>query len=295
MNNNNPYIQYIEAHPELQKKFNQIWIERFYQNNRIQEYLVKFYVLKHDDTYIGIVESERPYSATYLYYFPCRYINLCCYIYRQDFAEPYINRDYSKEEKEELQHLINMKDKYGIERFHDEHLIPIKYRHYFKNEIKHTNIQEWSKDLENNIQRTTAKEKYNTNNTSLNNIFHILEEHFDFKSLISKLLKEEYCQKTDIKIQPKKKNKQKKATSKSKKSITPKYDPKTYFNKSIEEVGRLLSVNPFRLQTILNNRNKLGIESTKHILSAEEISLCKNTLTELYFIKIKDKKSGFQQ
>ncbi len=40
-----------------------------------------------------------------------------------------------------------MKDKYGIERFHDEHLIPIKYRHYFKNEIKHTNIQEWSKDL----------------------------------------------------------------------------------------------------------------------------------------------------
>ena len=92
-----------------------------------------------------------------------------------------------------------------------------------------------------------------------------------------------------------KKNKQKKATSKSKKSITPKYDPKTYFNKSIEEVGRLLSVNPFRLQTILNNRNKLGIESTKHILSAEEISLCKNTLTELYFIKIKDKKSGFQQ
>ena len=66
-------------------------------------------------------------------------------------------------------------------------------------------------------------------------------------------------------------------------------------DKSIEEVGRLLSVNPFRLQTILNNRNKLGIESTKHILSAEEISLCKNTLTELYFIKIKDKKLGFQQ
>ena len=54
------------------------------------------------------------------------------------------------------------------------------------------------------------------------------------------------------------------------KSLYPKYDPKTYFNKSIEEVGRLLSVNPFRLQTILNNRNKLGIESTKHILSAEE-------------------------
>ena len=82
-----------------------------------------------------------------------------------------------------------MKDKYGIERFHRQHLIPIKYRHYFKNEIKHTNIQEWSKDLENNIQRTTAKEKYNTNNTSLNNIFHILEEHFDFKSLISKTFK----------------------------------------------------------------------------------------------------------
>ena len=103
-----------------------------------------------------------------------------------------------------------MKDKYGIEQFHDDHLRPIKYRYYFKNEIKHTNIQEWSKDLENNIQRTIAKEKYNTNNTSLNDIFHILEEYLDFQSLISKLLKEEKCQKTDINTQPKKKNKQKK-------------------------------------------------------------------------------------
>ena len=114
MNNNNPYIQYIEAHPELQKKFNQIWIERFYQNNRIQEYLVKFYVLKHDDTYIGIVESERPYSATYLLnaviplFLLC--YNLCCYKALQNLVCRYNNIDlyiYKGSSINKLQSLIS--------------------------------------------------------------------------------------------------------------------------------------------------------------------------------------------
>lgn len=273
MESTNKYIQYIESHPDLQQKFNQLWIERFYQNYKPQEYIARFFVLKHNNVHIGIVESERPNSATYLYSFSSEYINLCCYIYMQDFADPYINRDYSKEDKKTLHKLVEIKDNYGIEEFYNEHLVPIKKRCYFSAEIKHSTFQEWSNNLERNIKLLECN---------------LYKTDYSFRRLISHLTKREKCFDQNEYSNKSITNKQKKNKN-AKKNIKHKkeYDPAIYFNKSIYEIGKILDIHPFRLQTILTNRNKLNIESTKQILTMEEVSLCKNTLSELFYLKKK--------
>ena len=86
------YINFIEKN--LPCKSRQNWIDRQYTSDgQLSEYVADFFILKYDQKYLGILESERPNSATYLYDFPNNNIQFYSYIYRIHLAEPYITRD----------------------------------------------------------------------------------------------------------------------------------------------------------------------------------------------------------
>lgn len=177
----NPYLEYLGQHPKLKKK--SVWIDSQFDNKKnISEYLAFFYVFEYEKEHIGIVESLRPNSATYLYSFPNEYTRLYEYVYKNHFGNPYIKREYSEEEKKELEEvkrLVKEKEKekkissssksfednyrnYYMdpdiedlkERIEDINLNihkPIKQRHYFVDEIPHADTDTWIIGLENTI------------------------------------------------------------------------------------------------------------------------------------------------
>ena len=54
MEQKSKYLEYLENHPALIKKFNQTWIERYFTGNIIKESIAYFYVYKFTNKYIGI-------------------------------------------------------------------------------------------------------------------------------------------------------------------------------------------------------------------------------------------------
>lgn len=96
----NPYTDYLDKHPARRKDYQnilntkQLWIDRqCTTNGQLSEYYAYFYLLQYNKKYLGIVESERPNSATYLYNFPNNNIILYSYIYRTHLADPDISRE----------------------------------------------------------------------------------------------------------------------------------------------------------------------------------------------------------
>ena len=87
----NIYIEFLDKQDYLWKEY---WLDRQYTSNgQITEYRAYFYVVNYKEEFFGIVESERPNSATYVYDFPDKNLILHSYIYSNHFAEPYILRD----------------------------------------------------------------------------------------------------------------------------------------------------------------------------------------------------------
>lgn len=85
------YIEYLKNHPNLDCC--EDWKDCQLSNGRLSTYKAYFYILRYDQTYVGVLESERPYSATYLYRLPNKYCYLYSYIYSNDLADPYIPRE----------------------------------------------------------------------------------------------------------------------------------------------------------------------------------------------------------
>ena len=95
------YLEYLSKHIAHRQAMNNLfmyatqqWLDRQYTSDkRISEYIAVFFILRYGDKYLGVVESTRPNSATYLYNFPNKNVLLYSSFYRNDFAEPYILRE----------------------------------------------------------------------------------------------------------------------------------------------------------------------------------------------------------
>ena len=93
----NVYTDYLIKH--FARKAVQFWKDRQYvdrkdtSHRQITEYDAFFVILEYNGKYLGVVESLRPDSATYLYDFPDKNILLYSYIYKTDFADPAIFRE----------------------------------------------------------------------------------------------------------------------------------------------------------------------------------------------------------
>lgn len=133
------------------KKYTIESYEFYYVHETIKASPIHYYVLKLGDNYYGLIESERPNTATYIFSIYEDWITLCRYIQLNDFLNPFINRDYSDEQYNELKD-INEYDEDVIdcliEEFQEENLTPIKYNDFFLAEVKHTTPDEWIKQIE---------------------------------------------------------------------------------------------------------------------------------------------------
>ena len=285
MEQKSKYLEYLENHPALIKKFNQTWIERYFTGNIIKESIAYFYVYKFTNKYIGILESERPNTSTYIYSFPSNYINLCCYIYQNDLGNPYINRDYSDEEKEELDNinkLTNIYENYEyeskLEEFTENHCKPIKYKDYFQGEIKHIDFEYWSEQIELVIQdhiipdsRKIHKVNKLDYESQLYALLIAVIERQETSSLIQHLLKQEKGK--SEKINQEKQEKKKNKSSKQRVSI------KDLYNKKVSEISKICNIKEDKLIHLLNYKNNKNITSN-YIVSDYDIDIFKKHFTE---------------
>lgn len=134
----NIYIEFLDKQDYLRKEY---WLDRQYTSNgQITEYQAYFYIVNYKEKFFGIVESERPNSATYVYDFPDKNIKLHSYIYKNHFAEPYIQRDadaYYIDKIKRINVLYKLRDKIKLQEFkeiiEDEEIEPeVKENYYFE-------------------------------------------------------------------------------------------------------------------------------------------------------------------
>ncbi|TGY63916.1 hypothetical protein [Parabacteroides distasonis] len=210
MEEQNLYLEYLENHPKWKTK--EGWLDREYDSNQnITEYIAYFYVLKYENTYIGILESTRPNAATYIYSFPDTYIQLRTFLYKTHLTEPYIKREFSTEDKEEIKRIVAaLNDKDFIECSDEEEELdneltfilsykPIKYRHYFIDEIEHGDITKWKAQLENTINNYLKEGKqnkqkieglYNDDDDDVSKITSVMREYMYDGGIISSIVSE---------------------------------------------------------------------------------------------------------
>ena len=164
------YLNYLDEHPHFYAK--EHWIDRQYTTNGdISEYAATFYILQYDEKFIGVLESSRPNTATYLYSFPDdkKLMGLYAYVYERHLAEPLISRDMNDFYKEIVKKGNQLlRDKQKWEKENPDYLMcddyeqaeecflynpctPIKYRSYFIDEVRHVTFKDWSNRLENAI------------------------------------------------------------------------------------------------------------------------------------------------
>lgn len=204
------YLEYLENHLKLEIKEG-CWDREYDSNQNITEYLAYFYVLKYENTYIGILESTRPNASTYIYSFPDTYIQLRTFLYKTHLSEPYIKREFTAENKEEIKRIVTaLKDKNLIECSDEEEELedelaaflsykPIKYRHYFIDEIEHNDITKWKAQLECTIDnylkdgkknRQKIEGLYDDNDDDINKIFSAMHEHIYDGGVINSIVSE---------------------------------------------------------------------------------------------------------
>lgn len=283
MEQKSKYLEYLENHPALINEFNQIWIERYFiGDNIIKESIAHFYVYKFTNKYIGILESERPNTSTYIYIFPSDYINLCCYIYQNDLGNPYINRDYTDEEMKELDEIYKLENhvafKCELDNFTDNHYKPLKYKDYFQGEIKHIDFEYWSEQIELAIQDHIIPDNrkiHKVNKLDYESQLYTLSiaviERQETSSLIQHLLKQEKGK--SEKIKQEKQEKKKNKSSKQRVSI------KDLYNKKVSEISKICNIKEDKLIHLLNYKNNKNITSN-YIVSDYDIDIFKNHFTE---------------
>lgn len=305
------YLNYLDEHPHFYAK--EHWIDRQYTvNDDISEYSATFYILRYDKKYIGVVESLRPNTATYLYSLPDRkkQIGLYAYVYEQHLADPLISRDMNdfyrdivkkgnqllrdmrKWEKENPEYLMCWEEEENEFLYNPR--TPIKYRTYFIDEIPHVSFESWSNRLENVIsaylKNGTQKRKWLDDGIDLD-LFSDDLSRFIYICIKSNRDVDEIgmidFRKWNIAI-PQPQNKSRNIvlnTQEVDKDGT--YMPENLFGKTVKEVAFLYHYHPYKLLQILQERHRLRIVGVNHPMTPEEISLCRRTLEELHHINNK--------
>lgn len=307
------YIEYLDTHPNMRCRKG--WIDRQYDSNgRISEYIAYFYILRYNEKYIGVVESGRPNSATYIYGFPNKNIELYSYVYEQHFAEPYISREpdaYYIDRIQKINQLLKMKadkevDDPDLDEI-DEELhnltgvfVPIKCRDYFLGEVAHTNIEKWTTNLENIIAQyilgTYNKKPLDNiqcDDASIEETGRMCEHLYDYDLA--------QCMQSEIEDNYKKtlninagKSKNKNSRKKSNKEIVKNtdYDLTSLFGKSIREIASVFRISPYKLLSMIQQRiSSIHVDSIKSKLDANQISLCQRIFEELWSINQKNNES----
>ena len=307
------YIEYLDTHPNMRCRKG--WIDRQYDSNgRISEYIAYFYILRYNEKYIGVVESGRPNSATYIYGFPNKNIELYSYVYEQHFAEPYISREpdaYYIDRIQKINQLLKMKadkevDDPDLDEI-DEELhnltgvfVPIKCRDYFLGEVAHTNIEKWTINLENIIAQyilgTYNKKPLDDiqcDDASIEETGRMCEHLYDYDLA--------QCMQSEIEDNYKKtlninagKSKNKNSRKKSNKEIVKNtdYDLTSLFGKSIREIASVFRISPYKLLSMIQQRiSSIHVDSIKSKLDANQISLCQRIFEELWSINQKNNES----
>lgn len=304
------YLNYLDEHPHFYAK--EHWIDRQYTTNGdISEYAATFYILQYDEKFIGVLESSRPNTATYLYSFPDdkKLMGLYAYVYERHLAEPLISRDMNDFYKEIVKKGNQLlRDKQKWEKENPDYLMcddyeqaeecflynpctPIKYRSYFIDEVRHVTFKDWSNRLEDAISAYlkdgTKKSKWlddgidlNLFSNSFERMFYILHKSYmDVDDIMSMI---DY---RGEKVTDSKKNSQEVVLRADGKDLD--YRPENLFNKTVKEIAFLYHVHPNSLLPILQRRHRLKIEDIYHPMTPEEISLCRRTLEELHHINNK--------
>ena len=170
----NIYVDYLDKHPSLKSK--QTWLDRqLLSNGKLSTYIAYFYILQYENCenqYVGIVESTRPHSGTYIYMLPNNHVRLYSYIYKRHFEEPFIRRKPDQEYidiMKKINRKIDTDENYvdelqeDLEETIEDPFKPLKCREYFLKEIAHTNITKWSKIIESTINHYLSGGKFPTN------------------------------------------------------------------------------------------------------------------------------------
>ena len=304
------YLNYLDEHPHFYAK--EHWIDRQYTTNGdISEYAATFYILRYDKKHIGVVESSRPNTATYLYSFPDdkKLMGLYAYVYERHLAEPRIGRDMDsfyeeivkkgnqllrdkqKWEKENPEYLMCDDYEQDEEWFLYNPYTPIKYRSYFIDEVPHITFKDWANRLEDAISAYlkdgTKKSKWlddgidlNLFSNSFEGMFYIVHKSYmDVDDIMSMI---DY---RGEKVTESKKKSQEVVLRADGKDLD--YRPENLFGKTVKEIAFLYHVHPNSLLPILQRRHRLKIEDIYHPMTPEEISLCRRTLEELHHINNK--------
>ena len=303
------YLNYLDEHPHFYAK--EHWIDRQYTTTGdISEYVATFYILRYDKKHIGVVESSRPNTATYLYSFLFdKFIDLYAYVYKRHLAEPRIGRDMDsfyegivkkgnqllrdkqKWEKENPEYLMCDDYEQDEEWFLYNPYTPIKYRSYFIDEIPHVTFKDWSNRLGNTISTylkdETKKLKWLDDGIDLNlfsNVYErmlyvLIKSNRDVDDIMNMI-----GYRGEKVIESKKKSQEVVLKNDSKNSD---YNPENLFNKTVKEIAFLYHIHPNSLLPILQRRYRLKIEDIYHPMTPEEISLCRRTLEELHHINNK--------
>lgn len=304
------YLNYLDEHLHFYAK--EQWIDKQYTvNDDISEYVATFYILRYDKKYIGVVESSRPNTATYLYSLPDRkkQIGLYAYVYEQHLGDPLISRDMNdfyreivkkgnqwlrdkqKWEKEDPGYLMCVDYEQEEEYFLYNPRTPIKYRTYFIDEVPHVTFKDWSNRLENAISAYlkdgTKKSKWLDDgidldlfSSSFESMFYIVRKSsMDMDDIMSMI---DY---RGEKVTESKKKSQEVVLRADGKDLD--YRPENLFNKTVKEIAFLYHVHPNRLLPILQRRHRLKVEDIDHPMTPEEISLCRRTFEELHHINNK--------
>ena len=189
------YVEYLDNHPNLVIRQN--CLDRQLVCGQMSAYYAYFYILRFNQMYIGVLESARPHSATYLYEFPDANYHLHSLFYRNDLAEPYILREPDNryiEQIEKINQLLKEKNELESEGFEETEgrmeeikeeleeltskvISPIKYRDYFIDEVVHLTLNEWIVKLEKTIIKYFAggyKRRQNKYRIQSDNIYDVL-------------------------------------------------------------------------------------------------------------------------
>ena len=307
------YLNYLDEHPHFYAK--EQWIDKQYTvNDDISEYAATFYILRYDKKYIGVVESSRPNTATYLYSLPDRkkQIGLYAYVYEQHLADPLISRDMNdfyreivkkgnqwlrdkqKWEKEDPDYLMCVDYEQEEGYFLYNPRTPIKYRTYFIDEVPHVPFKDWSNRLENVISTYlkdgTKKLNWLDDGIDLNLFSNVYDRMLYVLLKSSKDVDEvgmiDY-RKWNIAI-PQPQNKSRNIVlNVNEVDKDGAYIPENLFGKTVKEIAFLYHYHPYKLLQILQDRHRLRIEGVNHPMTPEEISLCRRTLEELHHINNK--------
>ena len=187
----NIYVDYLDKHPSLKSK--QTWLDRqLLSNGKLSTYIAYFYILQYENCenqYVGIVESTRPHSGTYIYMLPNNHVRLYSYIYKRHFEEPFIRRKPDQEYIDIIAR-INRNLEFEDEDYTESKLSedlektiknpfkPIKCRKYFFKEIPHTNITEWGNNIESTIKC------YLTKRTNPSNLKYQIDSNWDLSYVL---------------------------------------------------------------------------------------------------------------